>query len=194
MERKLSTQESLEIITSMISQTKQKISKGDSFYLLFWGWVISLSNFGHYILEKIDYLYPFIVWISVIPATIITFWYGFQQSKKTPVKTYLDRVYKQVWIAVFIAIIIVLAFMAQLNWHHNPVILTLAGIGTYVTGTILRFKPIIFGAVALWVGAIIAFLLPVTEQYLVGGIFIVLGYLIPGYMVKREEKNGLQTA
>ena len=57
----------------------------------------------------------------------------------------------------------------------------------YITGTLLRFKPVIVGGVLLWVAVIVAFNVTVIDQYLVAGVAIALGYLVPGYMLKKAE-------
>jgi uncharacterized membrane protein YgdD (TMEM256/DUF423 family) len=188
MEKELSNQESLQLITKMISEAKKNVSKGGSFQLLLWGWIISLSNLGHYFLELSGYLYPYIVWLSVIPAVIISAIHSYRMQNNSRVVTHLDKVYAQVWIAIFIAIIILLTFMYKIDFNHSPVILLLAGIGTYLTGVLLRFNPVKFGGIVLFVGSIVAFNLPVSEQYLAAGIFIIIGYLVPGYLLKRAEK------
>lgn len=188
MEEKLDNKQSLEIISTMIAEAKHSISRSGSFYILLWGWVISLANFAHYTLEKMDYDYPFIVWVITIPTAIVNAVYSVREARKAKVKVYLDKVYGQIWVAIGIAIIIALVFMGQLDMHHNPVIMLLAGVGMYVTGILLKFNPVKIGAFVLWAGAIIGFLLPVVDQFLVAGISIFLGYLIPGYMLKRIEK------
>jgi hypothetical protein len=124
----------------------------------------------------------------MIPAAIVSGIYGYNTSRKANVSSHMDKVYGQIWFGVFIAIIISLIFMREIGYYHNPVILAIAGVGMYATGALLRFKPIIFGAVILWLGSAAAFNVSVIDQNLVAGITICLGYLIPGYLLKREEK------
>lgn len=185
--KELTTQESLSIITDMIGQAKHNVAKGDSFQILFWGWIIAIANLGHYVLAKSGYDHPYVVWLLVVPAIVISVFYGIRMNKKQLVRTHMDKIYAQIWIGAFIVFIITVSFMFQLNFHHNPVILAVAGLGMYITGWLLRFKPVVFGAVCLWIGAIVAFTLPVTDQYLVGSISILVGYIVPGYLLKRAE-------
>jgi len=79
--------------------------------------------------------------------------------------------------------------MSKLSFNHNAVISLLSGLGTYISGTMLRFKPLIIGGVWLWVVAIVAFSVSVQDQYLVAGIGLVIGYLIPSYLLKRQENE-----
>jgi len=41
----------------------------------------------------------------------------------------------------------------------------------------------------LMAGSVIAFLLPVNDQYLVAGIAMILGYLVPGYYLKTTYRE-----
>ncbi|MEP1035414.1 hypothetical protein [Ekhidna sp.] len=187
--KELSKDESLALITNMIGQAKHNVAKGGSFYFLLWGWVVMIANIGHYLIAKYDWLdYPYIVWILTIPAGIISMVHGAKRSKEAKVKSHLDRLYSQIWMAVFVGVLIILFFMSDINYNANAIILVFAGIGTFISGQALRFSPLIMGGVALWVASIIAFNLPPLDQYLVGAAGILAGYLIPGYLLRKAEK------
>ncbi|MDN3203995.1 hypothetical protein [Algoriphagus sediminis] len=185
MEKELTSKESLELITQMISKAKKTAGGDGGFQMLLWGWAVSLCNFGHYILAKLEYDAPYVVWTALIPVVGVSIWHGFKKPRQTGVRTHLDSVLNQLWLMVFIGIIIVLAFMSQLNFYQNPVILILASIGVFTTGAMVKEKLIKFGGVFLMVAALISFFMPITEQYLVAGIAIVIGYLVPGYTLKK---------
>lgn len=186
MEKELSSKESLALITEMITRAKRETAGDGGFQLLLWGWVIAVCNFGHFTLEKIGYEHPYYVWILVVPASIISFWKGFQIAKKARVRSHISEVINQVWIMVFAGIIITLAFMPIIGYNQNPVILILAGIGIWTTGSLIRVNFVRGGGVLLLVAAVIGFMLPVSAQYLLSGVAMVLGYLLPGYYLKEN--------
>ena len=188
-EKNISPEESLEIITGMISTAKSNFAKGGSFYFLLWGGIIACANFGHYILGvHTSYPHPYVVWLLVIPAVIITILYSVKRKRSSSVISSFDRLYGQLWWAVFVGIIVVLAFMPNLNYNTTPIILLFSAIGTYITGQILRFKPLIFGGITLALMAIVAFMLEVPDQFLLAGFAMLAGYVVPGFMLKREER------
>lgn len=189
MEKELSSQDSLALITDMIRKAKREVAGDGSFQILLWGWTISICNLGHYALMKAGVANSYLIWLLVIPTTIVSTVYGIRKGKKARVKTHLDIVISQLWIAVFVGIIIVLGFMNILEFNQNPVILILAALGMFVTGTLIRVNLVKLGGVILGVGAIIAFTLPVMDQYLVAGIAIILGYLVPGYYLKKNYRE-----
>ncbi len=189
-ESKLSNSESLQIITEMIGQAKRNMAKKGSFCFLLWGWVVLLGNFGFYIIAKYQlFPYPYVIWSITLPAIIVTVIYSMRQKQGSIARSQLDNIYMHLWMAILIAVVTVLIFMPKMNYSHNAVILLLAGLGTFVTGKLIKFNPLVIGGLALWIGAIIAFNVPVIDQYLVGGFAIIVGYLIPGYLLKRAESE-----
>ncbi len=188
-ERDISPEESLQIITGMIGKAKSNFARGGSFYFLLWGSVIAFADFGHFgLLKFTNYSYPYIVWLLVIPAVIITIVYSIRKAgKRTVTPSSFDRIYGKLWWAIFVCILMVLAFMSNLNYQTTPVILLFSAIGTYVTGEVLRFRPLILGGIGLALCAIGAFLVPIDFQYLIAGIGMCLGYIVPGIMLKNDK-------
>jgi len=189
-DKQLSKDESLQLITEMIGQAKRNFAKGGSFYFLLWGFVVFTANAGHYVMLKWQLFdKPYMIWMITIPAAIISIVYSVRMDQKAMVKSHLDRMYGLVWLSVFMCTLIILTFMAKVDYNVNPTILVFAGLGTFLSGSMLRFTPLILGGFALWAAAIAAFMVPLTDQYLVAAVGILAGYLIPGYLLRKAE-NG----
>lgn len=184
----LSNQERLEMITRMIHEAKSSVARGGSNQILLWGWVIALANFGHFTLEQFNYHAPYVVWLIIVPAIIFSVYLGIKM-KSTATVGHIDRVYGQLWLAIGIVIFFTLSMMPQLDYYHNPIIVAIAGAGMYITGRLLRYRPVLIGAVILWSAAIVESQVSLSYHYLISGIAVVLGYLIPGYMLKRSERE-----
>ncbi|MCU0356528.1 MAG: hypothetical protein MUE95_03010 [Cyclobacteriaceae bacterium] len=177
-------QQSLTFITGMIRQAQGKMQK-NSFYFLLWGWAIASAYLGMYVLMAFtDYQHPYVVWLIIIPAWIVTMIYGRKQDRQAQVFTHLDRINMWLWISFGLAVLPIAIFGSKLNFNISPVILCMTAIPTFLTGIMLRFKPLLYGGINFWLCSIIAFLVDYQTQYLVGGIAIVLGYLVPGYMLR----------
>ncbi len=186
----LTNAQSLQIITEMIGKAKRNIAKKGSFYFLLWGVVVMIGNFGHYIIEVYDlYPAPYAIWLIIIPAIIMSIVYGVKQNREAQTTSQIDRVYSNLWIGIFVVLMTVLVFMSKLSFNHNAVILLLASLGTFVSGRLINFTPLVLGGVALWISAIIAFNVSVQDQYLVAGFAIIVGYLIPGFLLRKAERN-----
>lgn len=188
---KLSEKESLEIITNMISTAKGNIQSEYVFFLI-WGWIITIACLLHYALIKFTNLaHPEMAWSIVLLGAILSFWHGMKISKKSKVSTYTDKIYGQIWFAFLVSYVIILVFMKTINFNINPIILILAGGSTYLSGIVIKFKPLVYGGIVLWVFGTINFLIPGEYQLLVSALGIILGYLVPGYMLKNKAKNNV---
>lgn len=189
MEKQLSHQESLQIITEMIGNAKRNLAKGGSFYFLLWGIVVALANFIiYYMISFTSTNKWYWVWLITVPAVIITIVYARQKALRTKITGPIDHLYGQIWIGIFIAMVITLVFMSEINYAVNPIMLIYSGIGTYITGRLSRFQPLIVGSVVLWLCAIAVFLTPLNYQFLIAGFGFVAGYVIPGLMLRKTEQ------
>ncbi len=185
-----SAHESLQLIESMIQQTKGKVSRS-SFYFLLWGWVIALCNFAmYYLLNFSDQpQYAPAVWMLCIPAWIATMIHGRRQEQAAGVSTHLDQINKWLWICLAITITPVWIFGAKINWMITPLILMPVGAATFLSGIIIRFRPLLLGGIIFWVAAVGSYFVGMDEQYLVGGAAIILGYVLPGYLLKHQKED-----
>lgn len=189
MKSDLTHEESLSLITDMIKQAKRNVARGEgSKQILLWGWTVAAANFGHYALYLMDVSRPYMIWLITIPAAIASVFMGIKMGK-SGVVGHIDRVYGMVWLAAGVGIIITLIMMQKVGYNHNGIILIIAGMGMFVTGSLLRFKPVMLGSFLLWTAAIISFNLPIMLQYPLSGTAILLGYLVPGYLLKRAERE-----
>ena len=179
----LSSEESLEIITHMIQAAKGNV-KGSSFHFLLWGWVVVVANLGHfYLMEFTSYEHPYIVWLITIPTWVISFIYGYRSLDHKNVKTYSDGLVMWCWLAFTFSIVIII-FSGKFGHLIPPTILVFAGFAVFMSGLILKFKPLILGGSSFWVFSPVAFHVAPSYALLVSAVAIFTGYLIPGYMLR----------
>lgn len=189
-EKEISQEESLKIISDMIGQAKSNVGKGGSFYFLMWGFVVAIANLSAYYLAVVaNYPKPYIVWLIMIPAVIATIVYSVRHKKSAKVHGHLDKIYGQMWMGVFVCIMITLVFMNKVELQQNAIILLITGLATFVSGRMLNFTPLVLGGIALWIASVFAFTVSPVEQNLVAGIAIIVGYIIPGFLLRKEEQS-----
>lgn len=179
----------MKIITEMINRSRVNISNS-SFHLLFWGWLIMICGLSEFILYRFtDFGSPWYVWFFVIPGVFVSFIYGFSRGKKATVHTYADGLYMWVWIAFFIASLVLFV----INYHHmvnvSKYILVLAGIPTFISGAVLKFRPLMLGGIAIWLFALAAHFGGDTVSALSVPAAVLTGYLIPGYLLRRRGRH-----
>ncbi len=185
-EKVLTGEESLKIITEMISKTKVSISQG-SFHLLFWGWLILLCSLSEYLLYRFtDFANSWYVWLFVIPGVFVSMAYGFIKGRKEQVHTYATTLYVWTWMAFLVSTIVLFVLLSDRMGSVGPYVLTVAAIPTFISGFILKFRPLIAGGVTFWIFALIGHFGGTDLASLSVPVAMLTGYLIPGYLLKRR--------
>ncbi|NMC37207.1 MAG: hypothetical protein GYA41_02655 [Bacteroidales bacterium] len=189
-EKVLTGEESLQIISEMINKTKVNIRQG-IFHFLFWGWLIFFCSLAEYLLFRLtDLENPWYVWLLVIPGSFVSFIYGYVKGKKSPFHTYADMIYMWTWVGFFIAAVVLFIIISDRMESVAPYILTLAAIPTFISGFIIRFRPLISGGISFWIFALVAFFGGPVIGPLAVPAAMLTGYLIPGYLLKRKVDHG----
>lgn len=190
-EKLLNPQESLRVIRETIDLAKSGLRE-NGFHFLLWGWLVVAACVGEYYLGVImRYPYHNLVWVIMtvvgIPAGLI---YEWRRDKKEPaMRNIIHDWYGRIWLAFGISLFITIALAAGAHLSPIPFILVLVGFATFVSGSILRFKPLIWGSIAMWAGGAICIPLAPEAHLLVQAIATILGYLIPGYLLNIKARN-----
>jgi hypothetical protein len=188
-EKSLTSEESLKIITEMVNKTKVNISQG-SFHLLFWGWLIFVCSIAEFLLAKLTgFAHPYYAWFLVIPGVFVSMTYGFIKGRNARFHTYADMVYMWTWIGFLCAAIVLFVVQSKRMDLISPYILLLAGLPTFVSGFIIRFRPLVIGGICFWVISIAMSLTGPGISSLGVPVAMLAGYLIPGYMLKNRVAN-----
>jgi len=191
MKKQLNEQESIRIIQAMIEKSKSNLGESSYFYLL-WGWLVLISSLSHFILISVSYQQPFILWpFAMTLGAILSVIKSRSLRKKTKAKTFIETSIIHLWIGFSVSMFIILASAAfgNIDWvTSNSLIIVLYGLGTYVSGGILEFKPLKTGGIVSWAIAFVSMFLPGQFTMLAIALSIVVAYLLPGYLLKSKEK------
>lgn len=195
MEPTLTPQQSLQLIEQMIGQAKRSFHRM-SFYFLLWGVLLTLAMLATYLLKDVEPAVRHgIPWgLAGALGGIVSAIYGSRQSKVEEVQNPMDGVISWLWASFVITMLIIILGSALAHRDPGVVITLLTGIPTFMTGQIMRFRPLIVGGIVFWVAGIAMHFTsdPFALTILYCGA-MVLGYIIPGLMLKRQE-DGLRTA
>ncbi len=182
----METTKSIEIIEQMLAESKKSLYN-NSFYFLLWGGLLIPAGIAEYILQGTPYVW--LPWPVIgIGGGIISMIYGMKQGKKNGIGSSADRITMFTWGAFGFSLFFVLAFSAVNNMLPHTLILLVAGSATFISGGISKFKPFILGGIVLALGAsLCAFVLEPKYHSLAFSLFIFLGYVIPGIILRKEE-------
>jgi hypothetical protein len=184
-----SPQESLQVIQSMISKTKANISE-NSFSFLLWGWLAFFTFLGQYILKAVfEYRHFYVVALIMfigIPVNII---YNRRRTHKYA-RTYVGDSIRYLWTGLGVCFVILNFLFANIpqGWLFcYPFFILLYGLGTFVSGMILKFKPLVAGGIINWILAVIAIRFEFNTQILFALAAVVICYIVPGYLIRPKS-------
>jgi hypothetical protein len=189
-EENFSPEQSLQLIESMISKTKRNMSN-NSIYFLVWGWITFLACTGQFVLKNIfEYERHYIVWTVVIVGILFSIYQGRKNGRIIKVKTYVDESMKHLWAGMAISFFVLAMILTKLGWGTSifPFYIMLYGLGTFVSGNIIQFKPLIMGGVIAWGLAIGSTFVSYDYQMLFGAAAILISYIIPAHLLRHRSK------
>ncbi len=215
-EKELSGQESLQLISRMISRARNSFHDTGIGPML-WGGVIAFCSLVTYTSITWDINLPFDIWLLTIVAIIPQIWISVKERKMRRARSHDDSVIDYVWISFGISIFLFthinIAMMNRLHEvfrqykaatgiapafrlsnYSSSVMLLLYGIPTVITGAIMRFKPMLWGGIAGWVFCIISVYTPIDIDMLLTAFAAIVMWLVPGIILwnrykKTKEEN-----
>jgi hypothetical protein len=188
-EKLMTREESLRVITDMINKTRVSITQV-SFHLLLWGWLIFACSLSEFLLWKYtDWANPWKVWFLVIPGVLVSFIYGFLKGKRERVYTYGTSIYVWTWMAFFVAAVIFFVVFPVETESVGKYMLLMAAIPLLISGVVLKFRPMIWGAFSFWVLSLAAHFGSSTVEGLAVPLAMIIGYLIPGYLLRKKGSH-----
>ncbi|HUP10717.1 MAG TPA: hypothetical protein VM187_00850 [Niastella sp.] len=185
--------ESLELIESMINRAKDRFNE-DGFLYLLWGWVVLLCSVAEFILLQIHFKQHYLVWSITWAAAIFQLFVLRRKRQKQAVRTYTDDIVKYVWLTFIISMFlsaVLIGFIQGEEYYKlvDPLFLVLYGMPTFLSGIILRFKPLILGGIGCWFLSVLCTVIPVEFQLLLVSAAMVIAWIIPGYLLRMKFKR-----
>lgn len=190
MESQFSPDESLRLITSMIEKTRKDISDRSQYFLL-WGWAIFLACIAQFIL-KVIFKSPYHdqVWWVIIPCVILTLVMAKRDKQKDGVKTFLGETMSDLWTALGISFFVISIIFSKIGWQYCfPFYIMLYGVGTFISGRLTRFKPLLIGGIICWILASVCVWMEYDYQILFTAAALLVSYIIPGHLLRKKFKN-----
>ncbi len=192
-EKEFNPNESLALIESMINKAQNRFNENGHLYLL-WGWTVLVCSLTHFIFLKLHVLKePGMVWMITWLAVLYQAIFLSKKKKKERVRTYTDEIGGYVWIA-FVTMMFIMIFLMSKNnsWDKTyPMFLVLYGMPTFLSGVLLRFKPLRIGGIACWLLAIASAFVSNDNQLLLLALAVISAWITPGYLLRSKYK--LQT-
>ena len=197
MESNFNHEQSLTLINEMIHRARNNFNvRGESF--IFWGYLTAAIAVAQSILLNIQNL-PVdsaCVWFLMIPALVPGYFIERRSRRKTLAKTHIDRIAGMIWAGFFISVIVFSAVIHTVAlktglWNvyltNIPAMITMYGMGLFITAGVLRFKIWYAFAAFCWMGAIACIFSPFDVQFLIFALCMLVGMALPGHILNRKN-------
>ncbi len=188
---KFSPEQSLQLIQSMISKARQDLSD-NGIYFLVWGWLTFIACTGQFVLKNIlHYEKHYMVWLVIIIGILFSIYQGRKEEKTKKAKTYVDESMSYLWGGMAISFFVLGMILTRLGWGTAvfPFFIMMYGLGTFVSGNFLKFRPLVIGGITAWALAIGSTFVSYDFQMLFGAAAILISYIIPAYMLRSRNKT-----
>ncbi|HYE56568.1 MAG TPA: hypothetical protein VD996_17085 [Chitinophagaceae bacterium] len=189
-----SPHEGLAVIQSMIDAARNRFSENGHLYLL-WGWVVFVCSLAQFILLHFyRYEHHYAVWGLTWVAMVYQFIYLARRKKKEKVRTYADHLLVFVW-STFVVLMFLFGFLfgRELGEQYyrlmSPGFLALYGMPTFLSGVIIRFRPLVVGGVCCWLLSIGGTYISHQYQLLLLSAAMIVAWIIPGYLLRAKYKK-----
>ncbi len=189
-EEKFSPEQSLQLIRSMIGKARQDLSD-DSIYFLVWGWITFIACTGQFVLKHIiGWDKHYLVWLLIIPGILFSIYQGRRDHHQKKARTYIGDSMKWLWTGMGISYFVLSMILSKLGWGTVifPFFILLYGLGTFVSGQLLQFRPLVIGGMIAWALAVGAVYVDYDYQMLFGAAAILSSYIVPAYLLRQRDK------
>ncbi|MEJ7626322.1 MAG: hypothetical protein WKF35_05635 [Ferruginibacter sp.] len=182
--------ESLRLIRSMIDKTRQDISD-NSIYFLIWGWGALIGCIGQFVLKVVlNYNNHYNIWFVTIICLILSVYVGIKDRKREKVQTYVGESMGHLWSGLGITFFVISMIFMRIGWQYCfPFFILLYGLGTFVSGRILKYTPLVIGGCISFLLAMISTWVTYDYQMLLAALALLASYIIPGHMLRASYNN-----
>jgi FtsH-binding integral membrane protein len=143
---------------------------------------------------RIQFEKHYLVWTVTWAATIFQIFFLRRKRRKQAVRTYTDDIIKYVWLTFIIIMFLAAVLIGAIQgWEYykliDPLFLVIYGMPTFLSGIILRFKPLMWGGIGCWVLSVLTTVIPVEFHLLLVSAAMVIAWIIPGYLLRLKFKR-----
>lgn len=183
-------EESLELIQSMINTARNKVAD-DGFHLILWGVLVIICCLLNYFLLYAGYgNMAGLPWLFMpvvgVPIGII---YERRFRGSGGVRTVVDTNVKYLWWSYGFGLFLVITYSVNIHTSPVPFILMITGMVTLASGLMLRFRPMMAGGIVFFILTLVCLWVQPVDQLLLEALGVLLGYIIPGIILRRLSKS-----
>lgn len=185
-EKIMTEQESLALITSMISKAKNSyIDSGIG--PLFWGILITFCSLCTWYEVTFQYDPGFDIWTISLIGLVPQAYFSIRNRRNKNFKSHNETMMNYVW-GTFTVCIFMLSFYTHKTHAPNSIALYMMvfGIPTFITGGICKYRPMLIGGLICWCCSIGTYYTSFANGMLLMALSATAAWLVPGIILRRR--------
>lgn len=191
-EKLLNSEESLELISQMIKNTKTKFEKGGGTIFLIWGYSTLFVSLLVFTLLTVTHNYSYSWFWFLIPVIGVPLNIFYKKSVNVNVKTYLDSVISKLWITIgFVAF--VTPVIAMFVNFRLPILMIeglVVNIGLTVTSLYIGSKvSTAAGILGIMLSYSTIFVVGYTNTIIIFAVMAIVSMIVPGHYLSLKNKK-----
>lgn len=143
-EKRLDAQESIELITRMIRNTRRRLERHSGRPYLVWGYTTIVISLLNYTLNVVGAAPEWSLTWFLIPVLGFVLMRLFPEKKSTEPRTEIDRIVNSLWLVCTLSLIPIFILCLFHGWSYRPSLFALItlvmSIGSTATGLIVRSR------------------------------------------------------
>jgi len=187
-----SHEDGLKTIYAMIESAKGNIGENYLYYLL-WGYLVAFTCILEFVLIRVvHYNRHYLVWPVLMGlGLLVSVLFMWRQKRKLTHMTFIGSVMGYLWGGWILGFMILLFFINTRQHYGDilPVTMVMYGLGIFVSGGVIGFRPLIVGGLIAFAAALMAFYQDHDVQLLITASTVILSYIAPGHMLRRASKK-----
>lgn len=134
-------------------------------------------------------------WLAMPLAGVIHIFFAIKDRKKEEqVKTFVGEASGAVWMAIGLSYFVLSFVFNKIGWQYSfPFYILLYGLGTFITGRLIKFKPLVYGGFVCLLLVVITPYLTYDNQILTAAFAILISYIVPGHLLRNHYRTSKQT-
>ena len=150
-DERLTVPESLRVIRETIDLAKSGFRQ-DGFHFLLWGWLVAIASAADwYVAMVLQDERHSLVWLCMFIGVPVSLIREARRDKHEKVQNIVREWYSRIWLGYGISMMLAIPILGSAGISPVPVILILTGFATYMSGILLKFQPLLIGAIIIFI-------------------------------------------
>ena len=120
-------------------------------------------------------VWPVLMGFGMVVSGVLTL----RRQKASTHKTFIGNIMGYLWGGWVVSLLIIMFFATQLQNYSLilPLTMVMYGMGIFISGGVMSYRPLIIGGIISWIAALVAYFQPYNVQLLIMTATVIVSYI-----------------